>query len=179
MVGLEQDEWDERLCCIALPGTQVLCVACQDNRFALGTSKGTVRVYDEATFQETKQLHHDEPVRKLCFGTINDYLVSVGRRQLKYWNITTGELLWSLTTPDEVIALAFSEDDKQLYIANRANRVLIVDIPTGEELETFGFADWNKDERREHKYQRSPVHADFTVGLGLLGVTYRQRPVNL
>lgn len=179
VVGVEHDEWDERLCCISFPGTQVYCAACQDNNFALGTSKGKIHIYDETTFQEKAQLSHGEPIRRLCFGTMNDYLVSVGRKQLKYWSLSTGQIMWSLATRDEVIALAFGDEDQLLYIANRANHVLAIDVRTGEEAERFRFADWNEDEKREYKFQRSPMHVEFMVGLGLLGVTYLRRPVNL
>ncbi|KUI67446.1 hypothetical protein VM1G_02907 [Cytospora mali] len=108
-----------------------------------------------------------------------EHLVSVGRRKLDYWSVPTGQLLWSLATRDKIIALAFSEDDEQLYIANRANHVLVIDVQTGEEADSFTFADWNEDERQEYKYRRVPMYADFMVGLGLLGVAYRQRPINL
>jgi WD40 repeat protein len=114
----------------------------------------------------------------LCFATINDFLASAGRRKVNLWNTSTGQLLWSVLTPDEAFAFAFSEDDKILYAATKANYTILLDVHVGSEVEKFKFSDWDEDERREHKYRRPPIQGDFSVGLGLLGVAYRGRPVS-
>lgn len=172
-----QINWDDRLCCIVIPETQIFSVSSRDNRFALGTSNGRVYIYQESTFQEKLQLLHAEPVRRLAFTTRSTYLVAAGRRKISFWNSFTGKMLWSIPTSDEILALAFNEDDSVLYAATRANYVLLLDVQKGEKLSTFRFFDWDEDEKREHHYRRPPMHIDFSVGLGLLGVTYRLRPV--
>ena len=177
-VGLGNDEWDERLCCIVIPETQILSVACQDNKFALGTSNGKVYIYLETTLQEMAQLSHNEPVRRLRFATTNDYLASCGRRKFNFWNTSTGQLLWSIPMQDEILALAFSEDDKILYLATKGNYTIILGVLLGREIERFKFCDWDEDEKQEHKYRRPPTHIDFLVGLNIMGVAYRQRPVS-
>lgn len=179
VVGLEQDDWDERLCCIVANKTQILSVACQDIKFALGMSNGKVQIYSESTLQGLNQLAHGEPVRRLCFPSVHDYLISAGKKQIKYWNTTNGKLLWTLRTRDEAIALAFGDNDRTLYVAVRAGCVLIVDTQSGVERNQFTFSDWDESEHNENKRQQPPMHADFIVALGLLGVTYRQRPVNI
>lgn len=177
VVGLEQDDWDERLGCIVIPDTQILSVACEGNNFALGTANGKILLYDESTFQEKVQLKHGEPVRRLCFSTTYERIVSQGRKFVKYWDITTSQQLWSFTTRDEPLSLSFSEDEKRLYTATRANYALVTDVESGKRIEKFGFGDWDESERQNHRYQKSPMHVDFMMGLGLLGVTYRLRPV--
>ncbi|KAG8161461.1 hypothetical protein KVR01_008448 [Diaporthe batatas] len=177
VVGLEQDDWDERLGCIVIPDTQILSIACEGNNFALGTANGKVIIYDESTFQEKIQLQHGEPVRRLCFGTTYERIVSQGRKLIKSWDIATGKQVWTFLTRDEPLSLSFSEDEKQLYTATRANYALVIDIDTGKRIDKFAFGDWNESQRQYHKYQKSPMHADFMMNLGLLGVTYRLRPV--
>ena len=172
-----QINWDDRLCCIVIPEAQIYSVISRDNRFALGTSNGRVYVYEESTFQEKLQLLHAEPVRRLAFTTRSTCLAAAGRRKISFWNSSTGKKLWSMPITDEVLALAFNEDDSVLYAATRANYVMLLDVQKGEELSTFKFFDWDDEEKREHHHRRAPMHIDFSVGLGLLGVTYRLRPV--
>lgn len=179
VVGLSQEQWDDRLCCIVIPDTQVLSVAARGNRFALGSSNGRIYVYKDTTLQEKLQLVHGEPVRKLAFPTKHTYLASAGRRKICFWNTFTGENIWSHRADDEVLALAFSENDSILFAATKANRAVSWDTSTGKECTTFRFVDWDEDEEKEYHYQRPPMYADFSVGLGLLGVVYRMRPVNL
>ncbi|KAL2280910.1 hypothetical protein FJTKL_12218 [Diaporthe vaccinii] len=172
VVGLEQDDWDERLGCIVIPDSQILSVACQDNNFALGTENGKVRVYDESTFQEKNQLQHGEPVRRLCLGKTDGRIVSQGRKHIKYWDISTSQQFWSFTARDEPLSLSFSEDEKRLYTATRANYALVIDVETRKRVEKFGFGDWDETERQNHKHQKPPMHVDFMMGLVLLGLTY-------
>lgn len=177
MVGLEQDDWDERLGCIVIPDSQILPVACQDNNFTLGAANGKLRVYDESISQKKNQLQHGEPVRRLRFGTTDGRLISQGRKHIKYWDISTCQQSWSFATRDEPLSLSFSEDEKRLHTATRANYALVIDVGTGKRVEKFSFDDWDEIERQNHKYQRPPIHADFMMSLGLMGVTYRLRPV--
>ena len=177
VIHLSQKTWDDRLCCIVKPDTQILSVSSRDNRFALGTSNGRVYIYQESTFQETLQLIHGEPVRRLAFTARSTCLSAAGRRKISFWNCFTGKMLWSIATKDEILALAFNEDDTQLYAATRANYVMLLDIQKGERVSAFRIFDWDEDEKGEHSFRRPPMHIDISVGLGLLGVTYRLRPV--
>ncbi|KAK4222958.1 hypothetical protein QBC38DRAFT_488688 [Podospora fimiseda] len=178
LVGPERESWDERLCCIVIREGLVLAVACQDHKFALGTSKGKIIIYNEATFQEICQFNHGQAVRRLRFATANDYLVSSSRHKLCFWNTTTGELLWTIATPDETLTLAFSEDSKLLHVATAANYAMEIDVLLGREVDRFRFCDWDEEEKREYKFRRPPIHGDFNVGLNLLGVAYRTRPLS-
>lgn len=172
-----QINWDDRLCCIVIPEAQIYSVISRDNRFALGTSNGRVYVYEESTFQEKLQLLHAEAVRRLAFTTRSTCLAAAGRRKISFWNSYSGKKLWSISVTDEILALAFNEDDSVLYAATRANYVMLLDVQKGEKLSTFTFCDWDDEEKKEHQDRRAPMHIDFSIGLGLLGVTYRLRPV--
>ena len=178
LVGSLREKRDERLCCIIIREGQVLAVACQDHKFALGTSKGKIVVYNEATFQEICQFNHGQPVRRLKFATINEYLVSSSRHKLCFWNTTTAELIWTFATPDETLTLSFSEDSKLLHVATTANYATEIDVLLGREVNRFKFCDWDEEEKREHKFRRPPIHGDLNSGPNLLGVAYRTRPLS-
>ena len=176
--GLSQKYWDDRLCCIIFPGAQTLSAAWCDNRFALGLSDGTIRVYDETSFQGQLKLLHGEPVRCLNFATINIYLASAGRKRVSLWNTSTGSQVWSTTVADQSLALEFDEDDSVLMAATRANTMYLWNVQTGQLLDESHFSDIDEEGQSEHHNKKSPIHAGFSPGLRLLGVAYRQRPVS-
>ncbi|KAL4746267.1 hypothetical protein BDW72DRAFT_38529 [Aspergillus terricola var. indicus] len=176
--GLSQSQWDDRLCCIVIPATQVLSVACNDTKLALGVSAGKIYIYREATFQEELQLHHGEPVRRLSFASAADVLISSGQRKLCCWNVTAGEKQWEVPIEDEAVALRLGQDDMVLYVVTKTNRALILESKSGDVIDSFRFCDWDEEERCEHRYRRPPIYADISPTAGRLGVAYRQRPVN-
>ncbi|KAL4738509.1 hypothetical protein BDV11DRAFT_170931 [Aspergillus similis] len=178
VMGLSQSQWDDRLCCIAIPATQVLSVACNETKLALGVSAGKIYIYREATFQQELQLHHGEPVRRLSFASAADILVSSGRRRLCCWKVTTGEKQWEVLMDDEAVALRFGQDDAVLYVAVKTNRALILESMSGDVIDSFLFCDWDEEERCEHRYRRPPIYADISPTLSRVGLAYRQRPVN-
>ncbi|RAL05419.1 uncharacterized protein BO80DRAFT_499067 [Aspergillus ibericus CBS 121593] len=178
VIGLSRDQWEDRLCCIVTPGSRTLSVACQGAKLALGLSTSKICIYQEATFQEQAQLDHGEPVRRLSFASVDTFLASAGRRKICCWNTMTGEQLWSVPMQNEAIALSFGEDDTVLYVATKANTALLLDVKSGEEFDMFEFCDWEEEEIREHRYRRPPIYADFSPAQGLLGLSYRQRPVS-
>ena len=108
VIHLPQTHWHDRLCCIVIPGTQILSVSSRDNRYALDKSNGQVYIYQESTFQENFQLVHEEAARRLAFTTRSTCLAAAGRRKLSFWNSFTGKMLWSIPTSDEILALAFN-----------------------------------------------------------------------
>lgn len=178
IVGLCRKEWDEKLCCIAIPEEKILSIACQDNIFALGTSTGKIILYQETTFQEIGRFAHDEPVHRLCFATTNDLLMSAGWRKISLWYTSTNQLSWSIPTIDEAFGFESDENDKVIYAATKANYIMIIDVHVGLIVERFRFSDWDRAERREFKYHRPPTHGGFSVGLGLLGVAYPGRSIS-
>ncbi len=177
LVGLSETQWDDRLCCLIFPEVQTLSVACRDNKYALGLSDGLIHIYDETSFQIQHKLSHGEPVRVLSFGTINTYVASAGRKKIRLWNTSTAAQLWAADVTDQSLALGFNEDDSILMVATRANSLSSWAVETGKEIDVAQFSDIEDDQSENH-YKRPPIHAEFCPGLNLLGVAYRNRPVN-
>lgn len=176
--GLAQTEWDDRISCIVFPESSALSIAWRDNRNAVGLSDGSLNLYDETSFQMQRKLIHGEPVRALEFGTINTFLASAGRRKLRLWNTISGAEIWTVDVTDQSMALAFNENDTVLMSATRANALCLRSAETGAELDTVQFSDINEEDQSEYHYQRPPIRVEFCPSLNLLGVAYRNRPIN-
>ncbi|KAL8787816.1 MAG: hypothetical protein Q9213_002003 [Squamulea squamosa] len=178
VVGRSEVEWDDRVSCIVFSQSQVLAVACRDNRFVIGLSDGRIVLYHTSTCQEAGQLAHGtEAVRFLEFGTANVLLASGGRQTIALWNITTGCRLWAVEISQRLLALGFNQDDTSLMATTIANCTSCWGVEDGEDLGKFLVSDQTEDEGSI--YQRPPSHAQISGELNLLAVCYRQRPINL
>ena len=178
LVGLSQEQWDERLCCIEFSGTQPLSITSRDNKYALGLSNGFVNIYNESSFQEQLKLNHGEPVRQLAFGNLNLYIASAGRKRISLWNTSSGVQMWTADITALPMAMEFNEDDTIVMAATRANTMGFWAVDAGKELDMSQFSDINEDDQSEYHYNRPPICVRFASSLSLLGVAYRQRPIS-
>lgn len=179
ILGLSEDEWDDRLSCIANPGRQALSVACEDIAFAVGFSDGTIHIYDTSAMQEKHIFNHQDQVRFVAFSTTDQYLATASRKKISLWNCTTMTLTWEVKLNDPLLAMCFNEDNSLLMGATRSNSLLFWNSATGELVNSFQFSDIDESTGREHRHARAPTHAAFSPGLNLLAVVYRQRPIVL
>ncbi|KAL9043840.1 MAG: hypothetical protein Q9214_002985, partial [Letrouitia sp. 1 TL-2023] len=177
LVGLSQEQWDERLCCLEFSRVQALSVASRDNKYALGLSSGFVNIYNESSFQEQMKLKHGEPVRQLAFGNLSLYIASAGRKTISLWNTSSAVQLWTVDLAALPMAIEFNEDDTVIMVATRANTLGFWAVNTGRDLDLSQFSDINEDDQSEYHYNRPPIRVRFASNLSLLGVAYRQRPI--
>ena len=179
VLGLSEDEWDDRLSCITNPGRQALSVTCEDFSFAVGFSDGTTHMYDTSTMQEKHIFHHHDQVRFVAFSTTDQYLATASRKKVSLWSCTTKILNWEVKLNDPLLAMCFNEDNRLLMGATRSNSLLFWNSASGELVNSFQFSDIDESSGREHQHARVPTHAAFSPGLNLLAVVYRQRPIVL
>jgi WD40 repeat protein len=178
LIGLSQKGWSDRLCCISSPSCQALCVACNDNKFVVGLDDGTIHVYLERTLQQKLKLSHGEPVRYLAFTHVNGILASAGRRKVTLWDLSCESPLWIAAVDDHILAFQFSEDDTTLMAATRDSKLVFWQTNTGTKSHAQDFSDFDEEKWEPWHHKTSPIRADFSPGLGLLGVAYRNRPVS-
>ena len=178
LVGLSQEQWDERLCCIEFSGVQALSLTSRDNKYALGLSNGFINMYNESSFQEQLKMNHGEPVRQLAFGNNSLYIAAAGRKRISLWNTSSGIQMWTAGLAALPLATEFSEDDTVVMVATRGNSLGFWAVDTGKELDMSQFSDINEDDHSEYHYNRPPIRIRFASSMSLLGVAYRQRPIS-
>lgn len=188
LVGLSQKEWNDQLTCIIYPRSQAYSMASCANRFAVGISDGSVRVYHETTCQELCQLLHGEGVRFLALSSSGTYLAAAGRKKIKMWDLITSKILWTVTAPDILLAIEFDSTGTNLMITTRTESMISLQAADGEEADRVQFSDIFEDDHvdEDHKqrpsklassYRRPPNLTVFSTELNLLAVGYRARPV--
>lgn len=190
LVGLSRKDWDDQLSCTIYPKAQVYCVACCNNRFAVGLSDGSARVYHEITCQEELRLIHGEAVRHLVISNSGTHLAAAGRKKIKMWDLLTSTLLWTATAPDIILSIEFNEVGAILMTMTTTGSMISLQVQSGKEDEKIQFSDIFEDTQvdEDHKqrpakiassYRRPPNLTVFSAKLNLLAVGYPARPVTL
>ena len=188
LVGISQREWNDQLTCIIYPKSRAYCMASCANRFAVGISDGSVRIYHETTCQEILQLIHGESVRFLALSSSGTYLAAAGRKKIKMWDLVTSTILFTFTAPDILLAIEFDSAGTILMITTRTELMISLQVADGEEADRVQFSDIFEDDQvdENHKqrpsklassYRRPPNLTVFSTELNLLAVGYRARPV--
>ena len=178
LVGLSQEYWDERLCCLEFSGVRVLSVSSMDHKYALGLSNGFLNIYNESSFQEQLRFDHGEPVRKLAFGSTSLYIASAGRKRISLWNIFTNLQTWTADLEAMPMAVELIENDTVVRAATRANNLRLWTLESGKELGTSQFSDINEDDQSKYHHDHPPICVRFASNLNLLGVAYHRRPIS-
>jgi WD40 repeat protein len=93
------------------------------------------------------------------------------------WDSILGTQIWMCEINHEIMTLRFNEDDTVVRGATKENHIASWDVADGGTLPDLSFYDYDDFESSEG-YKRPPLLADISVGLNLLAVAYRQRPIS-
>ncbi|KAI9705292.1 MAG: hypothetical protein M1820_005291 [Bogoriella megaspora] len=177
VLGLSATGWDDCLSTIANPHERFSALACSNEYFAIGTSNGTIALYNETTCQEVRTLKHGEPVKILQFGKRIGALASAGLRKIRIWNTYSWEQSWEFDLTTMCLSISFMDEEQLLLGALKDNHLVIWDLASGTLRE---LADWtiDLDDPIAHAYRR-PITAAFCMESRLLAVIYRGQDILL
>lgn len=178
VVGISDEDWDDRISCIVYNEGQALSISSRESRLAVGLSTGNILLYKTTTFEEIKTLCHLEPVRHIAFAGNEGLLASCGRKRLVLWDTQTGAQLWHTEVDVHILSMSFNAEDTAVMLATRSNRICSYDITTGSQLQATVFFDMSDQEDESIAHQRPPTHISISPELNVLGVAYRQRPIS-
>ena len=175
LAGLSATAWDDRLACIEYSDTQATALACGETYFAVGLQSGEIVLCHNTTCQEWQRLQHEQPLKLLAFDGSENLLVTVSRRDVKVWSLTTRSIMWHFTTENDVLSLLFAEEDNILIVATKGNGTISWDMISGELIDECPWTDAFGDER----FRRPPLNAAFSPDLTMLAIVYRGRPISI
>jgi WD40 repeat protein/pimeloyl-ACP methyl ester carboxylesterase len=172
--GLPLPTWDDCTSTITLPESTT-ALATGPSMFAIGMQNGAIAIYDEIVYQELRTINHGEPVKKLLFGEKESLLISAGLKQIKVWNVATGELYWTFDVPAPFISLALADEDRLLLASVRTNELIIYDLHAGYDRAPTS---WLSEDEEEHSsHFRRPVTTAISGDQTLLAVAYRGQDI--
>lgn len=175
VTGLSSKGWDDWVSCITFGSNRTTAIACDDNYFAIGFALGTVMIYHRTTCQLYKSRTLGERVKVLVFSASSKLLGCCGLRQVRVWNVASGEVVFAAQTTAQLLALIFMENDQTLMGAAKDNQLLSWDLGS---VKLHRRINWNEsiDHETSNLY-RVPTVAAFSPELQLLGIVYRGQPV--
>lgn len=115
--GFSNTTWNDCLTRISFHnGVKARSITCGGRYFAVSSSIGTVVLYDSFDFEEICRLRHAEHVTTMAFNRRTDRFVSYGLKTTKIWAVPLGQLLVSITNPEDTKAMAitFTESDTKI-----------------------------------------------------------------
>lgn len=176
--GLQNVNWSDRVSCIVYKDSIATALACMDQRFAVGLSDGKVHIYHTSTCEYLSFVEHGESVRILQFGALSKYLASAGLRDIKVWNTASGQLLFSISTKTQPLAMAFDDAGQRVIVAFRSKSISYWNTSDGELESQVHWTDLPLDGRGP-EIPRTPQAVKISIEQGLLAIVYRGLPIQL
>lgn len=111
---------------------EVWRVTCSAKYVAILTRTDTIRLWDCVTFEEVRDICHQETIESFCFSSDGRYMASYGEQTTRIWDADSSEAKFSTpSTPtksvsDTVHDFCFAENDKKLLISVKNHRVFAV-----------------------------------------------------
>lgn len=177
-------DWDERLSCINFQSS-AKCIASSDHHFAAGLTNGTIKIFNNTTFEEVAVLKHGAPVRHLAFGNVTNTLVSCSPKAISVWS-PQQELLWRKAISGIASSVCFNVDDTRLFVTlkNDVKRAMLTFATAdGAELEPLTIpedssssssgSDSEADGNNRNVSRFCPEIVCVSPVLGLAAVTWR------
>jgi hypothetical protein len=178
LVGAWNSGWDDRIYSVSYHETYATAVTTLDQRFAVGLSDGTIKVYRSSTCEELATIAHEESISILQFGATSKLLASAGLRHVKVWDVTTGNQLYSVSTESQTLSLAFDESETRLMIASRDKHLTVWQNPSGSLLNRIPWTD-TFTESKESGFPQFPNAARISIEQGVMVVVYHGKSVQL
>lgn len=176
--GIKDEGWDDRVSCIDTHDTPASAVACGEAIFAVGYSVGSISLYHNGTCLPWKTLEHGSPVRHLLFNANDTHIFSVGRRDIRVWEIESGAVLWASKVSRDVMNLDITEDGKVVMVTDKSHTFTSWEMQSGELKQKLIWAE-NMPFQDEIGFRRPPITAALSPDSSLIAIVYRGRPICL
>lgn len=181
--GVSDTTWNDCLARISFRnGIKARGITCCGRYFAVSSSIGTIVLYDSFNFEEICKLRHAEHIRTMAFSSRTDKFVSYGLKTTKVWAVPLGELLVSVTNPEDskAMAITFTENDTKIMTGSddKIIRHFCVDDVTG------GWQSLDPSLLRETSqvdggFITSPCCMAFNADATQIAVAYRGYPLSV
>ena len=177
--GLKSKTWDDCLTRFNYRDAIATAVASGGRLFGVGLSTGKIFIYQNMTGQAILNLDHLERVKALVFGFQDKVFASSSHQRVKIWDLSKGDLIWSVQTSHQVLAVAFANQNEFLMAATQDSFVTCWHIPDGDKSFRIQWYDNLDDEPNKVRKRPLPTHVLFSPDNHLLAVSYRGRPILL
>jgi WD40 repeat protein len=175
VVGISDEQWDDRLTCIDFHGDQVNTIAHGDEFLAVGLQSGAVALYHASSFQVYKQLDHGEPVKFIQFKPNTDFLGTCGLRHIRLWNVREVNVVNNFLAPRGPLGIVFDKDC--LMVASTRNMIVSWSLQDGSPRPNRPWYELHNN--LQVTPNRSPCAFSISLEHQMMAVAYRGQPIIL
>ncbi len=175
VVGIANEEWDDRLACIEFHGDQVTTLSHGEEFLAVGLQSGAVALYYASSLQLYKQLDHGEPVMFMQFKPNADFLGTCGPKQIRLWNFREANVVHNFQAPRGPLGIAFDKDC--LMAASTRNMIVSWSLQDGASRPDRPWYELHNN----HQVTPTRPPCAFSISLEhqMMAVAYRGQPIIL
>lgn len=176
VLGLSQRTWDGRLANFEFHTGQASAIVYGGKHIAVGLASGTITVYHAMTFQKHLVLDHSEAVKYIAFTQSSDELVSCSMKSIRVWNLRTGNLTRSFSSPPNPMGMVI--DGERLIVPARRNFIATWDLK--HDCQREHDISWaNSDESRSQNVLGVTSTVSISTGHKVLAAGYPDRDILL
>ncbi|KAI1110827.1 WD40-repeat-containing domain protein [Nemania sp. NC0429] len=176
VAGPSSENWDDRLSCVNFRAGRPTAVCYGDDFLAVGLSNGSATLYHATSCQEYKVLSHGEAIRFIKFKSKTNLMATCGMRMTKVWDIKSGEVLHSFTSPQRPVDIEF--DGEVLLVASEKNYLARWDLESNaaaKQEKPWG----DSPEPSSTPLRRAPCAVAVSISHKMIAIAYSERPIAL
>lgn len=138
---LADRDWYDQISCTYYKYQSAKCIACRDQRYAVGLDNGLIHIYDTSTCANLVTLDQGDAVRILQFGPIAKFLGSAGLYAVFVWDLTTKSRTLVVKLNAIPLSVAFHDNDATISIASRSSKVFTWSYKSGKQIKADDLSD--------------------------------------
>ncbi|KAI1157343.1 WD40-repeat-containing domain protein [Nemania serpens] len=176
VLGPSSENWDDRLSCVNFRAGRPTAVCYGDDFLAVGLSTGSATLYHATSCQEYKVLSHGEAIRFIRFKSKTNLMATCGMRMTKVWDIKSGEVLHSFTSPQRPVDIEF--DGGMLLVASDKNYLARWDLESNaaaKQKKPWG----DSPEPSSTPLRRPPCAVAVSISHKMIAIAYSEQPIAL
>ncbi|PYH64510.1 NACHT and WD domain protein [Aspergillus vadensis CBS 113365] len=175
VMGLSQNQWDDRMACIEFSQSQTTAICYGEMIFAVGLSSGKVALYDATSCQEFTTLEHGERVMHLQLSSRRGLIAACGMKTINTWEILSGRLISTYPAPSRPLEMIVYND--RLIVVSAKNYLASWGLDGGDIQ--YPHRPLNDSDNMEVQTHRVPSAVSISVGHQMMAVAYSRRPIIL
>ena len=181
--GVSNTVWNDNVARYALPnGDQAWNIACASQYVAVLGSSGSTFLGNAYNLTEVCTLRHNERVIVLSPNKKGNKLITYGLRNTKLWSLPSGQLVSTISNPNDskAMAIVFTENDQKILIGSDDRKIRYLhtnDFGAGwHELDA---ALLRENSQIDNAFINSPMCMAFNADSTQVGVSYRGYPLSV
>jgi WD40 repeat protein len=150
-----------------------------DASFAVGISDKTIKIFSRNTCQEQQQLKTTQAAKLLAYGSTEKLLAVSTVHFLEVYRPDTRSSLWKSRLEEEILAIAFAQNDSLIHAIDKGGGLLIFSVVDGSIISAIHLSDPVHAEIANPLFRRAFNCATISLELSMVAAAQRGSPLGI